>query len=114
MAEAVSSLLCRDWAGALGTKLQSLQRSTAEGSSLAEQWCPRSCVSSRLPGLPGLPPSPSPFTDDRSRVRFSLLAQGPLSGLLQVWHIPVSLPQQQLLLLLLPVPLLPTAWALPL
>lgn len=28
--------------------------------------------------------------DDRSRVKFSLLEQGPLSGLLQVWRVPVS------------------------
>ncbi|XP_064029783.1 receptor-type tyrosine-protein phosphatase V-like isoform X2 [Pogoniulus pusillus] len=33
-------------------------------------------------------PSASILPYDRSRVRFSLLAQGPLSGLLQVWHIP--------------------------
>ncbi|NXX48435.1 PTPRV phosphatase, partial [Tricholaema leucomelas] len=34
------------------------------------------------------PPSASILPYDRSRVRFSLLAQGPFSGLLQVWHIP--------------------------
>ncbi|KAM6237104.1 receptor-type tyrosine-protein phosphatase V-like isoform 4-T4 [Porphyrio hochstetteri] len=33
-------------------------------------------------------PSPPYFADDRSRVKFSLLEQGPFSGLLQVWHIP--------------------------
>lgn len=33
---------------------------------------------------------PTYFADDRSRVKFSLLEQGPFSGLLQVWHVPVS------------------------
>lgn len=47
----------------------------------------RSCVSARLPWLP---PPPTYFADDRSRVKFSLLEQGPFSGLLQVWRIPVS------------------------
>ena len=47
----------------------------------------RSCVSTRLPWVP---PPPTYFADDRSRVKFSLLQQGPFSGLLQVWHVPVS------------------------
>lgn len=38
-----------------------------------------------------IPPPPTYFADDRSRVKFSLLEQGPFSGLLQVWHVPVSL-----------------------
>lgn len=47
----------------------------------------RSCVSTRLPWIP---PPPTYFADDRSRVKFSLLEQGPFSGLLQVWRVPVS------------------------
>lgn len=41
-------------------------------------------------GLPWVPPPPTYFADDRSRVKFSLLEQGPFSGLLQVWQVPVS------------------------
>lgn len=41
--------------------------------------------------LTWIPPPPMYFADDRSRVKFSLLEQGPFSGLLQVWHVPVSL-----------------------
>lgn len=40
--------------------------------------------------LPWVPPPPTYFADDRSRVKFSLLEQGPFSGLLQVWQVPVS------------------------
>ncbi|XP_032936063.1 receptor-type tyrosine-protein phosphatase V-like isoform X1 [Catharus ustulatus] len=36
-------------------------------------------------------PSSSILPYDRSRVKFSLLEQGPFSGLLQVWRVPVSL-----------------------
>lgn len=42
--------------------------------------------------VPWLPPSPTSLADDRSRVKFSLLDQGPFSGLLQAWRIPVSRP----------------------
>lgn len=41
--------------------------------------------------LPWIPPSPTYFADDRSRVKFSLLEQGAFSGLLQVWRVLVSL-----------------------
>ncbi|NXA07635.1 PTPRV phosphatase, partial [Sapayoa aenigma] len=42
-------------------------------------------------------PSSSILPYDRSRVKFSLLEQGPLSGLLQVWHVPGCSPSRDYL-----------------
>ncbi|NXH18352.1 PTPRV phosphatase, partial [Bucco capensis] len=42
-------------------------------------------------------PSSSILPYDRSRVKFSLLEQGPFSGLLQVWHIPSCSPSREYL-----------------